>query len=274
MSSQLTIREDQTEFTPQQMTALESLGVQQAMPAEVAMFFDQCQRTGLSPWARQIYMIGRWDSRLRRNKYQVQVSIDGLRLVAERTKEYQGQTAPEWCGPDGQWRDVWLEQQPPAAARVGVWRENFREPTYGVARLAGYMPKKRDGAPSGLWATMPDVMIAKVAEALALRKAFPMELSGLYTGDEMQQADRQEAQERPQQTEKPQSGPAPDEDGVVDAEVVGEDVTPLWVDAINAAKDLAALNAVFADAKSKGAHTNPALREVFAQRGAELKAEG
>ena len=274
MSSQLTIREDQTEFTPQQMTALESLGVQDAMPAEVAMFFDQCQRTGLSPWARQIYMIGRWDSRLRRNKYQVQVSIDGLRLVAERTKEYQGQTAPEWCGPDGQWRDVWLEQQPPAAARVGVWRENFREPTYGVARLAGYMPKKRDGAPSGLWATMPDVMIAKVAEALALRKAFPMELSGLYTGDEMQQADqpRQEAQERPQQAEEPPA--APDEDGVVDADVVEEDVTPLWVDAINAAKDLAALNAVFADAKSKGAHTNPALRAVFAQRGADLKAEG
>ena len=276
MSSQLTIREDQTEFTPQQMTALESLGVQEAMPAEVAMFFDQCQRTGLSPWARQIYMIGRWDSRLRRNKYQVQVSIDGLRLVAERTKEYQGQTAPEWCGPDGQWRDVWLEKEPPAAARVGVWRENFREPTYGVARLAGYMPKKRDGAPSGLWATMPDVMIAKVAEALALRKAFPMELSGLYTGDEMQQADqpRQEVQERPQQTEKPPADPAPDEDGVVDAEVVEEDVTPLWVDAINAAKDLAALNAVFADAKSKGAHTNPALRAVFAQRGADLKAAG
>lgn len=274
MSSQLTIREDQTEFTPQQMTALESLGVQEAMPAEVAMFFDQCQRTGLSPWARQIYMIGRWDSRLRRNKYQVQVSIDGLRLVAERTKEYQGQTAPEWCGPDGTWRDVWLEQQPPAAARVGVWRENFREPTYGVARLAGYMPKKRDGAPSGLWATMPDVMIAKVAEALALRKAFPMELSGLYTGDEMQQADqpRQEAQERPQQAEKPPAGPAPDEDGVVDAEVVEEDVTPLWVDAINGAKDLAALNAVYADAKAKGAHMNPALRAVFAQRGQDLKA--
>lgn len=274
MSSQLTIREDQTEFTPQQMTALESLGVQEAMPAEVAMFFDQCQRTGLSPWARQIYMIGRWDSRLRRNKYQVQVSIDGLRLVAERTKEYQGQTAPEWCGPDGQWRDVWLEQQPPAAARVGVWRENFREPTYGVARLAGYMPKKRDGAPSGLWATMPDVMIAKVAEALALRKAFPMELSGLYTGDEMQQADqpRQEVQERPQQADQPPAGPAPDEDGVVDAEVVEEDVTPLWVDAINGAKDLAALNAVYADAKAKGAHMNPALRAVFAQRGADLKA--
>lgn len=283
MSSQLTIREDQTEFTPDQMTALESLGVQQAMPAEVAMFFDQCQRTGLSPWARQIYMIGRWDSRLRRNKYQVQVSIDGLRLVAERTKEYQGQTAPEWCGPDGQWRDVWLEQQPPAAARVGVWRENFREPTYGVARLAGYMPKKRDGAPSGLWATMPDVMIAKVAEALALRKAFPMELSGLYTGDEMQQADqpRQDGQARQatpgdDQPSRERSQPEPSEDGIVDAEIVDDaeahdEVRQSWVDAIHAAGDRVELMRVWDDARAKGAHTLPGLRDVFAQRGRDLQ---
>lgn len=274
MSSQLTIREDQTSFTPDQMTALESLGVQGAQPAEVAMFFDQCQRTGLSPWARQIYMIGRWDARLGRQKYQVQVSIDGLRLVAERTEQYEGQTEPQWCGPDGVWRDVWLDPQPPAAARVGVWREKFRQPAYGVARLAAYMPTTKQGQPQGLWRTMPDVMLAKCAEALALRKAFPMELSGLYTGDEMQQADapRQERQDGP---------PARPEGDVVDAEIVdgepgdttGEpDMTQAWVDAIHGAGDRDQLMAVWRDAQSKGAHQNPGIRAAFAQRGQDLKA--
>ena len=270
MSSALAIREDQTEFTTQQMTALESLGVQGAMPAEVAMFFDQCQRTGLSPWARQIYMIGRWDARLGRQKYQVQVSIDGLRLVAERTAQYEGQTQPQWCGPDGIWRDVWLDGQPPSAARVGVWREKFREPAYGVARLAAYMPTTKQGAPQGLWRTMPDVMLAKCAEALALRKAFPMELSGLYTTDEMQQAD---APAQPT-TDAPVGRPAPEpsEDGVIDAEVVEEDVTPLWIDAINAASTRQQLGKVWQDAKSKQAHMNPGIRAAFATKGADLKA--
>lgn len=86
--------------------------------------------------------------------------------------------------------------------------------------------------------------------------------------------EQQEAAQEPQEArQRPQGAPAEESaDGIVDAEVVGEDVTPLWVDAINAADTLAELNAVFADAKSKGAHTNPALREVFAQRGADLKA--
>jgi phage recombination protein Bet len=158
---------------------------------EFALFIQTAQYRRLDPFKRQICLISFKDSKLGREVHQPVVTIDGQRAKAEDTGLYEGQTKPEWCGPDGQWVDVWLKADPPAAARVGVYRTGFREALYAVATLASYAAKYPDGNFKAMWKTMPDVMLAKCAEALALRKAFPDQLSGIYTPEEMEQANNQ-----------------------------------------------------------------------------------
>lgn len=148
----------------------------------VEAFAQTVARTQLDPIANQIYCIERG------GKYTIQVGIDGARLIAQRTGEYAGQKPIQWTGDGVTWVDVWLADTPPAAARCGVLRKGFAEPLWAVATWKAFAPTY-NGRLSNMWANMGAHMLGKCAEMLALRKAFPMELSGLYVAEEMAQAD-------------------------------------------------------------------------------------
>lgn len=248
----------QLQFNRQQLDLLKATVAKGTTDDQFSLFCEVAQRTGLNPFAKQIYAV------VRKGQdgptMTIQTGVDGYRLIAQRTGEYAGQRGPQWCGDDGEWRDVWLAKEAPAAARVGVFRSGFVEPVWGIATLKSYQQTDRDGKPSGLWKTMPDVMIAKCAEVLALRKAFPQELSGLYADSEMEQADSEPmdrapkpANQRPPRSS--QRAPRTDvtEDGeLIDGEVVNE--KPVWTSK--------ALSAALEAATISMAHLAPVLGEA------------
>jgi phage recombination protein Bet len=190
MATSLTITDEQNAWTPTQLAALKQLGLAQATAADLEFFLHQAKRTGLDPFARQIYMINRG------GKYGIQTSIDGFRIIAQRSGNYGGQTSAEWCGEDGVWKDVWLSSTPPSAARIGVYYKDSPHSTWAVAKWDSYAVTTNP-----IWRKMPDVMLAKCAESLALRKAFPNDMSGIYTDEEMAQADVVEAKVIPQRVD-------------------------------------------------------------------------
>ena len=175
-------------FNKEEFELIRSQIAPEATPEELKLFLYQAQLTGLNPLTRQLYCIHRnvkqgntWVK-----KMTIQTSIDGFRVIAERSGNYGGQSEPVFTEKDGQL----------VSCKVSVFRfhnEVRYEAAVGVAYWDEYAPKNNEGKVTGMWAKMPHTMLSKVAEALALRKAYPQDLSGLYTGEEMNQADVQTA---------------------------------------------------------------------------------
>lgn len=154
---------------------------------ELTLFALVAHRSGLDPFAKQIYAIKR------KGRVSFQTGIDGYRSIAGRTGQFEGSSDPEF-GP-------WTEQPfpHPEWCRVIVYRwQNGRQVEQpGTAWWDEYYPGEKGKVPASnetgyMWLTKPRVMISKVAEAIALRKAFPYLLSDLYVREEMEQAGHEE----------------------------------------------------------------------------------
>ena len=168
MASDLALQERQ--FTPEQVDLIKRMVCPGATDDELALFFYTCKRTGLDPLARQIYAIKRG------GKMTLQTGIDGYRVIADRTGKLAGISDYSFDSEEG---------KHPSKATVTVRKvvEGAIAEFTATARWEEYQA----GGP--MWGKMPYLMLGKCAEALALRKAFPADLSGVYTSEEMSQDD-------------------------------------------------------------------------------------
>ena len=180
-------------YTAEQVQILKTQIAPGVSDMELRYFLTVANKRGLDPFSRQIYAIMReqWDAGLRRRvpKMTIQTGIDGLRAIADRTGHYAPGDESWEMGNDGM----------PVSATVSV--EKLVGGTWKRYSATAHWDEyaawtKRDGQDvlAGLWAKMPKRMLAKCAEALALRKGWPEQMSGLYITEEMEQAD---ARQRP-----------------------------------------------------------------------------
>ena len=190
MSTALEVAGSQpAQVSQRQMELLKQTIAKGCTDTEFMLLMELCRAKRLDPFAKHIQPVKRWDPETQTMGVTFQTGIDGFRLLAERSGLYRGQDGPYWCGDDGVWFDVWTKPVAPTAAKVGVFRKDFDRPIYAVAHYSEYVQTKKGGEPNQMWAKMACNQLAKCAEALAIRKCFPEDLAGLYTPDEMKQAD-------------------------------------------------------------------------------------
>lgn len=159
-------------FTDDQIDLIKRTVCKGATDNELKLFMYTCKHSGLDPLLKQIYAIKRGHTMT------IQTSIDGLRLIAERTGRYSPGPEPKYTynsSNELQTATAYVNKMTPD----GKWHQ-----VAATAYFSEYA-QAYNGKLSNFWAKMPHVMLAKCAEANALRKAFPFELAGLYSSEEM-----------------------------------------------------------------------------------------
>jgi len=159
-------------ITSDQIAVIKDTLCREATPAEMQLFFYDCQRRGVHPLDKLIHFTKR------RGKYTPVTSIDFFRSRAGDTGEHMGTEDAVY--------EYGVNPDVPIVATVRVYRyvQGQKCAFTASARMREYIPEPPNDF---MWRKMPGVMLGKCAEALALRKAFPQQLGGLYTVDEMAQ---------------------------------------------------------------------------------------
>jgi len=194
---------EMTGFPPTDIALIAKTVAVGASLQELAVFLHACRQLKLDPLLRQAYWIRRRDRATGEMKGALQVGIDGFRAIAEGSGVYAGAEPPEFRG-----RKEWkYKQEPivvPECCRVVVWKivGNHKGAFTGEAWWDEFVPEQSQAF---MWAKMPRLMLAKVAEAQALRKAFPALLASLDMADERDGYDGElEVVNPPQNTLAPQ----------------------------------------------------------------------
>ena len=169
-------REAVPEYTKADLDLIKRTVAAGATDDELKLFIFDCNRQGVHPLDRMIHFSKRGKGDKRR--YTPITSIDFMRSRAEATGEYAGNDDPVFSYNDKNYV---------VAATVTVHRfvKGVRCAFTATARWDEYCPGRDEDF---MWQKMPHTMLGKCSEALALRKAFPKQLHGLYAGEEMDQA--------------------------------------------------------------------------------------
>jgi len=159
-------------FTNQELDLIKKTVARDATDQELSLFLYTASMRGLNPLTRQIHFVKRG------GQGTIQTGIDGFRLIAERTGKYAPGTKPTNFEYDSRGNLL-------RATVFGIKIMNGQ--AFEFSATAKFNEYKVDS--NQIWRKMPETMLEKCAEAKLLRKGFPEELSGLYTNEEMAQAD-------------------------------------------------------------------------------------